>query len=604
MTASLFMICSLMAAQTPIVPSMIPQQDSSISVPSLPAPSIAAPTSSSTTPATSPQQSANLDPNKPIMLANRTAIIDIQYEQATRKLVQRALLYVSSDQGQTWNLEATALPEQETFRFTVPNDGLYFCSIQLIYNNGKREPADVTRAPPETKLLLDGTPPQIQISSAKRVGEEVAIDWSIQEKFLDEANTVVRYRSLDTANSSWTVVPVSVANKRSLTFKPNVNGSVAVEVLVQDYVGNKNSAKADIAVVTAAQYSAATGQPQYQPQPPVQPIQPPVQPVQPVQPISTTPDGAIIPGSIQTGGQLAMPRAVGNDSQQTQQQYDSQKLPQPSSPYVGMPGSTMIPSSRVPTNAPTTSLETLPINTTSTDIKSIPVPIKPINMTRFDLAYSITAGPAGVGGIDLWVTRNDGKSWQKWSRHDGKESPLKVVLDTHFNPNVEGMYGFRLVPESGSRLSDLAPTAGTPPEFRVVVDVSAPQIQVFEPMAHNDRPDVVVVRWRATDNNFGKEPVSIEWAESQTGPWRSISGNDSLPLIANSNSQVPIRMANTGEYSWRLPGELTSPKVYLKFTAWDLAGNKTEAMTRDPILVDLTRPRAKIQGIINISDGR
>jgi hypothetical protein len=37
--------------------------------------------------------------------------------------------------------------------------------------------------------------------------------------------------------------------------------------------------------------------------------------------------------------------------------------------------------------------------------------------------------------------------------------------------------------------------------------------------------------------------------------------------------------------------------VYLKFTAWDLAGNRSEVVTPNPILIDLTKPKARIQGI-------
>ena len=125
-------------------------------------------------------------------------------------------------------------------------------------------------------------------------------------------------------------------------------------------------------------------------------------------------------------------------------------------------------------------------------------------------------------------------------------------------------------------------------------------MQVYEPAAHPDRPDVVVLRWKATDTNFGKDPITIEWAESQAGPWRAVNAGDTVPVVGGVTSAAP-RLANTGEFGWRLPSDLATPKVFLKFTAWDLAGNKTEAVTKDPILVDLTRPRASIRGIVGIA---
>ena len=39
-------------------------------------------------------------------------------------------------------------------------------------------------------------------------------------------------------------------------------------------------------------------------------------------------------------------------------------------------------------------------------------------------------------------------------------------------------------------------------------------------------------------------------------------------------------------------------RVYLKASARDAAGNVKEVVTREPILVDLTKPRAKISGIV------
>jgi hypothetical protein len=40
------------------------------------------------------------------------------------------------------------------------------------------------------------------------------------------------------------------------------------------------------------------------------------------------------------------------------------------------------------------------------------------------------------------------------------------------------------------------------------------------------------------------------------------------------------------------------PRVYLKVTARDAAGNIREVVTRDPILVDLVKPKARISGIV------
>ena len=72
-----------------------------------------------------------------------------------------------------------------------------------------------------------------------------------------------------------------------------------------------------------------------------------------------------------------------------------------------------------------------------------------------------------------------------------------MQLDTRFNQQPEGDYGFRLVPVSGAGLTDGAPKAGAAPEMRVHVDVTPPMIEVYKPTADpNQRKGefVIVVR--------------------------------------------------------------------------------------------------------------
>ena len=57
-----------------------------------------------------------------------------------------------------------------------------------------------------------------------------------------------------------------------------------------------------------------------------------------------------------------------------------------------------------------------------------------------------------------------------------------------------------------------------------------------------------------------------------------------------------VGLINVGRV-WRVPSGLP-PKVYLKVTARDAAGNEKTVVTRDPILVDLVKPRAKVSGIV------
>jgi hypothetical protein len=221
-----------------------------------------------------------------------------------------------------------------------------------------------------------------------------------------------------------------------------------------------------------------------------------------------------------------------------------------------------------------------------------------INYLAFDLGYEIESrGPSGISRLDLWVTRDDGRTWLKWSQHDGKGSSVRVNLNVPANPQPEGTYGFRVVPVSGAGLSEREPVAGDAPDLRVVVDVTPPTLELFPPTGDPTRTDTLVIQWKATDKNLGDEPILIEWSDKPTGPWQPATAATEVMQAGAGNAPQPRRVANTGSFPWRVPAGV-APRVYLKVTARDAAGNVREVITRDPILVDLVKPRAKISGIV------
>jgi hypothetical protein len=221
-----------------------------------------------------------------------------------------------------------------------------------------------------------------------------------------------------------------------------------------------------------------------------------------------------------------------------------------------------------------------------------------INYLAFDLGIEVESrGPSGISRVDLWVTRDDGRTWQKWSQSDGKGSSIRVNLNVPGNPQPEGMYGFRVVPVSGAGLSEREPQGGDAPDLRVVVDVTPPQLDLFPPVGDPNSADTLVIQWKAVDKNFTSDPITIEWSDKPTGPWQAVAtGTDGLQL-ATVTTPAAKRLANTGSFAWRVPAGLP-PRVYLKVVARDAAGNEKTVVTRDPVLVDLVKPRAKVSGIV------
>src|SRR5205085_1540896 len=103
----------------------------------------------------------------------------------------------------------------------------------------------------------------------------------------------------------------------------------------------------------------------------------------------------------------------------------------------------------------------------------------------------------------------------------------------------EGLYGFRLVPVSGAGLSEREPTRGDAPDLRVIVDLTPPRIDWYDPTADPNDPGVLVFQWRATDQNFGDTPITLEWAENRAGPWRSVTDATNPVVPATGTDAAP-----------------------------------------------------------------
>lgn len=513
----------------------------------------------------------------------RTHKLGVNYKPERKKDIQEARLFISRDQGQTWELAQTIPPAQDEFTFAAKSDGLYYISMQLVFLKGPAEPPDVSKVPPAQKLIVDSTPPAVRVTAAARTGDEISAEWTVDDKFPNDASTKLFYRALAGTDADWQPAPEGSVSKRNATFKSLVAGAVVLQIVTQDLAGNVGRANKEVGengnllgsmtappvlpnpIVKASETLPTPSLAGLESGPTIPPTLAPVAVEPAFTPAPMTPAIQPVPAALPD-----VPRPIAQGSGTTP---------------VAIPAVSSMPSA-APTN-----LEAVAATLTKSP--------------KFDLNYQLEGGPSGISKVDLYVTRDDGRTWIRWSTHAGTENPLRVVLDTRFNQEIEGEYGLKLVPISGAGLSDSAPASGSAPELRVQVDTTAPMIKVFQPTADPANRNSLVLHWEATDKNFGKEPLGIEYSENPNGPWKSVAaGNDAVVPVAGGGANPIIRLANTGGYSWIPPTTLSQPKVYLRFTAWDLAGNKSEVTTPNPILVDLTKPRAKIQGISPTSLGR
>mgnify|MGYP005854083719 CR=1 FL=1 len=216
----------------------------------------------------------------------------------------------------------------------------------------------------------------------------------------------------------------------------------------------------------------------------------------------------------------------------------------------------------------------------SEDGNATALPTLLLGTPRFPLDYSVEdAGPEGPAVVELWMTRDRGRTWSRHSEDPDRAPPYLVDL------GGEGMYGLRIVARSATGQGDAPPVAGDAPHIWVEVDTSPPLIQL-------DRPEVgtgphlgkVAITWRAEDAHLGSPCVLLSWrAEDRPdGPW----------------TRITDPMDNVGQYVWVVPSHVP-PRIHVRIDVIDTLKNRSYADTTasGPIVIDRSNPKGKILGL-------
>jgi hypothetical protein len=197
------------------------------------------------------------------------------------------------------------------------------------------------------------------------------------------------------------------------------------------------------------------------------------------------------------------------------------------------------------------------------------------NARRFHLQYGVENTAAAIEKVELWGTRDGGRSWTSWGIDADRQSPLLVEIDG------EGMYGFRIVVDLAGGLAGAAPRSGDPPDVWIAVDATPPAARIesaaFGAGAAAGQLDI---RWTASDPYLDPRGVTLLASEAPSGPWRPIAEN------------VP----NTGRHLWRIDGR-PPRQVYLRLEVRDQAGNVGTHQLAEPVDLEGLLPKARILGL-------
>jgi hypothetical protein len=534
-------------------------------------------------------------------------------------------LYVSSDQGKTWQEISSARHDVQYFRFHAPADGEYWFAIRTIDSAGRARPEGPLA--PEQRMLVDTQNPEITRLEAVRTSpSQIEVRWEAADAFIDPASLVAEYR---TQASDWLPMkalgalhpaPGVVTGHAMCEIDPAITAAW-VRVTVRDMAGNGRQAGAEVRAAGAPAGPLA-GEFPSQLAPPLSTRQGPPPQVEwgAVGNAVQRPASQVWPSD----GATSAPLLTGPAQASPAQSYPATSYPAaPQTPAVGggglaanvpplptQPGSPPASGLLTPPSlaqAPPTGLVRpgvpshfassqtapglglAPASPPAATAGPVPLAAQPpamspapptphvdqyLNKLQLDFDYNIQSlGGAGIARVELWVTTDDGSHWQRLAIDNDNRSPIQVQL-----PQA-GRYGLRIVVQPVGGFEPITPRSGDKPEMTIVVDTQPPLARMTSVQQGTGyHADHLLVRWEAADAHLRNRGATLRYAARREGPWQTIA--DSLDP--------------TGEYPWRL-GRHVPTQFYLQLEVVDEAGNRTIDTTAVPVTITLPEASGQLQ---------
>ncbi len=197
-----------------------------------------------------------------------------------------------------------------------------------------------------------------------------------------------------------------------------------------------------------------------------------------------------------------------------------------------------------------------------------------INVPRCRLNYTIeNTDPDVQNKTEFWATRDYGKTWSQLNNlaEAANQSPALLPLPG------EGIFGI-VIRANGN---GTPPKSNEKPDCWVGVDTTKPLVNLLSTtLGKGEDKGSLLIVWSALDKNLLEDSIEIKYAPKPEGPWQSIVQN----------------FRNDGTYRWLLPMGIPG-HIYIRIEASDLAGNRSSAMSPEPINLQIGQTQVKVLGI-------
>jgi hypothetical protein len=428
----------------------------------------------------------------------------------------------------------------------------------------------------------------------------------VQEKHPDLGRDGIRieYQVKDAPAANWTPIPITPVLQGKATFRPTGSPPLIVRLAVRDLAGNQSQGMAEVAgTVTAAGFNAPH-EPNRTPVLPrdvIIPKQTQDIPKPPLFPIDESPKAPILPPpvvDVKPQPLLTPPPAIlPSKDKVVEKAISDPRLPPAPEPLKALPREQPIMPPPAVKPQPGHDLDLKAIANAAPPKKPLP-PLQYVKMHQIMLQYKLNrVGPSGIGGVELWLTKDDGANWERYAAdEDTSPAAIQGIQERNFAlrdkdtdaPFADGIYGMALVVKNRAGMGK-KPRPGDAPEMRIELDTQAPVIGLFQPVPDPQRPDQLLLRWSARDKNLSENPIHLEYSDKRDGPW--------LPIKLDlENSGRFVNQHVTGDYSWKVPANIPV-QVYLRMRVTDKAGNESVFVTAEAQYVDLIEPEGALIGV-------
>ncbi len=460
----------------------------------------------------------------------------VQMEAADRLKLQEFRLYMRTPSS-GWQVHGKGHAGLTKFSCKVPCDGEYWFTLVTVDRDGRMDPSDVILEAPGQRVIVDTTAPVIQVQSWTSPENDMCLRCTVTDANPDHTTLKAICRT-DAGD-----VPLEVVPNQPGTFRLKGGELLRFPVIVSVKDMAKNVATKEVNV------REMIGS-------------------------ALIPNAPKVPADIKQTSNSPEPRGVGSlPLPRTEAPPRFEALPPP--PKNDLPSKAEFTPPPVPMN--------LNVPNSGAVLPSLPppqpavpgsAPHQLINTTRASIDFRIDqVGPSGVSKVEIYMTPDKGQSWHRVGQANDKRSPAEINLPG------DGVYGVRIVATNGNGFGGKAPVRGDTPHCTVEVDTTAPFVQLrsAEVVASGGH---VELRWNATDANLGAEPVSLFYRTQPDGQWQVIARN----------------VKNDSVHRWTFPRDAGS-QFFFKVEVADKAGNLSHDVSRQPVVIDMSEPRATVVGV-------